>query len=112
MMFKGFFGKDENNGQPFEVPHERTVQPPLTNNEIAEIESIGQVCVLTVEEERIDSRAASQLYELVANLADQGYRLFVLDLQNSTYLDSAGLGVLIRLLKALDEIDGRSLLQV
>ncbi|MHC4976347.1 MAG: STAS domain-containing protein [Planctomycetota bacterium] len=106
-MFKGFFGKDKTDGAAFVAHEERHVQPPLSNTNIAEIEAIGQVCLLTIEEERIDSNAASQIYELVANLAQDSYRLFVLDLQNVTYLDSAGLGVLIRLLKALDEIEGR-----
>ncbi|MFG0256797.1 MAG: STAS domain-containing protein [Phycisphaerales bacterium JB043] len=107
MMFKGFFHKDESEARPFIGRDDRHVQPPLANTNIAEIEAIGNVCLLTVEAERVDSSAASQLYELVANIAEEHYRLFVLDLQNVTYLDSAGLGVLIRLLKALDEIDGR-----
>jgi anti-sigma B factor antagonist len=108
-MFKGLFGKNDSGEQPFVVPQDRAIQPNMGENtsDIAAIEAIGQICILTVEQDRINAQVGAQLYELVATLAEQDYRLFVIDLQNTTYLDSAGLGVLIRLLKALEEIDGR-----
>ncbi|MFG0276209.1 MAG: STAS domain-containing protein [Phycisphaerales bacterium] len=74
---------------------------------IASVESLGATSVVTVTNERITADAAAELFTLILELSNDGAKHFVLDLQNSTYLDSAGLGVLVRLLQQLDESGGR-----
>lgn len=76
-------------------------------NAIASVEALGSTCVVTVTNERITSDVAAELFTLVLELFNDGGKHFVLDLQNSTYLDSAGLGVLVRLLQQLSEDGGR-----
>lgn len=74
---------------------------------IASVESLGSTCVVTVTQERITADVAAELFTLIVELSADGARHFVLDLQNATYLDSAGLGVLVRLLQQLAENEGR-----
>lgn len=77
------------------------------DHEIASVEALGETCVVTVTQERITAEAAADLFTLILELIGDGARRFVLDMQNATYLDSAGLGVLVRLLRRLDEDGGR-----
>lgn len=76
-------------------------------NAIASVEALGSTCVVTVTNERITADVAAELFTLILELSNDGGKHFVLDLQNSTYLDSAGLGVLVRLLQQLSEDGGR-----
>lgn len=74
---------------------------------IASVEALGSTCVVTVTQERITADVAAELFTLIVELSADGGKHFVLDLQNATYLDSAGLGVLVRLLQQLAENGGR-----
>lgn len=96
------------------VPSARDEAPALDHDAmdgagsaIASVEALGSTCVVTVTNERITADAAAELFTLILELSNDGAKHFVLDLQNSTYLDSAGLGVLVRLLQQLAENGGR-----
>jgi len=80
---------------------------PMSGEDVAAAESLGETTVLTVMVDRVNSEAATALYEFVLEFTSAGQRCFVLDLQNVTYLDSACLGVMLRLLKDLEEQKGR-----
>lgn len=57
--------------------------------------------VLTLQEKRLDARAANDFKKLIQSLIGQGHRNLLLDLKNVQFIDSSGLGALVSCLKAL-----------
>ena len=57
--------------------------------------------VLTLQEKRLDARAANDFKKLIQTLSGQGHRNLLLDLKNVQFIDSSGLGALVSCLKAL-----------
>jgi anti-sigma B factor antagonist len=57
--------------------------------------------VLTLQEKRLDARAANDFKKSIQSLIGEGRRNLLLDLKNVKFIDSSGLGALVSCLKAL-----------
>lgn len=62
--------------------------------------------VVVSPQARIDAFTAPALRETLHQLLDEGVNRFVLDLSNVPFLDSAGLSLLVSLLKRVRQIGG------
>jgi anti-sigma B factor antagonist len=70
----------------------------------------GETVVVTVEGQLVVANRR-QLKQAVLDEIDRGGRRFVIDFANASYIDSAGLGVLVSLSKKIRENRGQLLLQ-
>lgn len=59
----------------------------------------GDICILCVEEARIDAAAALAFKEGVRSAAAEAPPMVILDLQQVTFIDSSGLGAIVAILK-------------
>lgn len=59
----------------------------------------GDICILRVEEARIDATAALAFKEAVRSAAANAPPKIILDLQEVTFIDSSGLGAIVATLK-------------
>src|SRR5262245_59302194 len=70
----------------------------------------GETVVVTVEGQLVVANRR-QLKQAVLDEIDRGGRRFVIDFANASYIDSAGLGVLVSLSKKIRENRGQLLLE-
>ena len=103
----GPMNNDETGDEPFEFDTQMDAAMESSMRSVASVEMFGTTSVLTVTQERVTADVAAEIYTLITELAADGSHHFVLDLQNATYLDSAGLGVLLRIVRVLEENGGR-----
>ncbi len=62
--------------------------------------------VVVAPQDRVDAFSAGELRERVDQLVAEGVRQFVIDLSNVPFLDSAGMAVLVSLLKRARQAEG------
>jgi anti-sigma B factor antagonist len=55
----------------------------------------GGVCILTVQEKRLDAKLAVSLRKVIQEKCEEGHHSLVLDLGNVAFMDSSGLGALV-----------------
>ncbi|MFO1464771.1 MAG: STAS domain-containing protein [bacterium] len=65
----------------------------------------GEICILEIEGE-VDAEHAAQLKRAIAKAREDFAKHFVLDLAKVSFIDSTGLGVLISLMRHLNESGG------
>jgi anti-anti-sigma factor len=58
----------------------------------------------------LDSDQGKMIYREVVELLEEDIKLIVLDCQGIEFIDSSGLGVLVRLLKTIEQEEGRLVL--
>ncbi|HCU23425.1 MAG TPA: anti-anti-sigma factor [Deltaproteobacteria bacterium] len=68
--------------------------------------ALGDICLLEVEGE-IDAEHSAQLKSTIAKARENFAKHFVFDLRKVSFIDSTGLGVLISLMRHLNESSGR-----
>jgi anti-sigma B factor antagonist len=61
----------------------------------------GDICVISVQEPRIDAHAAVEFKEKVRALTQNAPNRVVLDLTQVTFIDSSGLGAIVAVMKLL-----------
>ena len=66
----------------------------------------GEVCLLEIDGE-VDAEHAPQLKRAIAKAREDFARHFILDMSGVTFIDSTGLGVLISLMRHLNENSGK-----
>lgn len=66
-----------------------------------ECETLGEVMVVTVCEDRIDAAVAIQFKDAIRNAARNAPARLVLDLRQVTFMDSSGLGAVIGAMKQI-----------
>ena len=71
------------------------------------IECHGDVTLVRFELERLDAASAAEVRELLTGMVRSGHHRVVLDLAPVSFLDSAGLGALVAVLKRLRSIRDR-----
>ncbi|MEM7030664.1 MAG: STAS domain-containing protein [Chloroflexota bacterium] len=74
------------------------------------VEKSNDNYITVLAEGRLDAFTGRQLWDELDGLCNQGYRNFIADLSETTFMDSAGLAVLVRLLKRTKNIDGTTVL--
>ena len=67
---------------------------------------VGDICILEVEGE-VDAEHSAQLKRAIAKAREDFAKHFILDLSRVSFIDSTGLGVLISLMRHLNESSGR-----
>lgn len=65
------------------------------------VKTEGEICVLTVEDTRIDAPAALAFKERVREQTQNAPQTVVLNLTNVTFIDSSGLGAIVAIMKHL-----------
>lgn len=73
---------------------------------------IGEVQIIKVLEERLDTWVADDFKNEMAKLINNGNKYFVLNLSEVDFVDSSGLGVLLHSLKNLERMGGIAICQV
>jgi len=63
----------------------------------------GKVVVVRLKEERLDARVALDLKETLVPTVDKGTKKMVLNLAQTTFLDSSALGVIVGVLKHMGD---------
>ena len=66
------------------------------------IEEVGDQCVVTPQEDRLDAAASATFRTAVVNLIEQGNHQILMDLEKIQFMDSGGLGAIIALAKTLE----------
>lgn len=61
--------------------------------------------IIQIKEERLDVKSVPEFRELVAPFIVDNARV-ILDLSNTQFIDSTGIGALLQFMKALDQTDG------
>ncbi|MCE9624683.1 MAG: STAS domain-containing protein [Deltaproteobacteria bacterium] len=67
---------------------------------------VGDICILEIEGE-VDAEHSAQLKKAIVKARDEFAKHFILDLSRVSFIDSTGLGVLISLMRHLNENSGR-----
>ncbi len=70
------------------------------------VEVVGDAAVLVVKGNLLGGPDAEQFYSEVKRLLDDDFRHFVLNLSGVKLINSSGLGILIKALKPVRELDG------
>ena len=66
-----------------------------------ESQRLGETCIVTLLEERLDALCAAAFRQYLAECVDASCKRLVLDLTHTTFVDSSGLGVLVATLRRL-----------
>ena len=66
---------------------------------------VGDICVLEIEGE-VDSEHSAQLKKAIVKAREEYAKHFILDLSGVSFIDSTGLGVLISLMRHMNENAG------
>jgi anti-sigma B factor antagonist len=75
--------------------------PDIAGTLIREIVQVDDVTIVTLGCERLDLVSAPVIRNLLVDLVRSGHHKLVLDLANVTFIDSAGLGALVAVLRRL-----------
>lgn len=67
---------------------------------------VGDICILEIEGE-VDAEHSAQLKKAIVKAREDYAKHFILDLSGVSFIDSTGLGVLISLMRHLNENGGK-----
>jgi anti-sigma B factor antagonist len=59
------------------------------------------IVILSIRDERVDSRTGAQLKQRIADVVARGNHRIIVDFAHVTFMDSTGLGALVSALKAV-----------
>jgi len=73
---------------------------------ITEIQNINKVSLIGLQGS-LTADADDQLFQLVDSVMTSGIKIFIFDLANIVYINSAGFGIIIALIDEIRRLDGK-----
>lgn len=71
------------------------------------VETVSEQTVVVHVGDRLDFRNAGELKSICQRQAQSGSRYFIFDFENTSVLDSSGLGAIFSLYRKLNSVDGQ-----